>query len=316
VANNFQTLADLLKIDTAGTSDIEVSDLLNRARILMALAATEASDGTVHKYLKETGAPVVGFREPNAGRDISKSTDELVTITLKILSANTACDKAVADAHKKGAETFIAREAKRHLREAFFQAEKQLLYGVGAHAGGFQGLADNDVVKFADSEMVIDAGGTTAGTGSSVWFIVTNDEETDVTAVAGQDGMIDIGETVVQMLLDGDGKQYPGYYTPIEGWLGLQIGSKYSVGRIVNLTEDAGKGLTDGLLSQMLERFPDHKRPSFIAMSRRSRGQLQRSRTTYSPTGAPAPVPVDYEEIPILAAESISNTETLVADAV
>ena len=312
MADSLLTLNDLILLDTPGTADVEISDLLNKAVILNRLGAVEASNGTKHEYLKEIGAPVVGFRAPNAGRDISKSEDELITIALKILSANTQVDKALADAKKGGPEAWIAKEAKRHIVEAFFQAEKQMLFGTGIHADGFQGLVQNETILYKDSEMVIDAGGTTANTASSVFFIVTNNDETDVTAVMGQDGKIKIDETFVTPKVV-DGKQLPTYYTPIEGWMGLQIGSKYSVGRIVNLTADAGKGLTDGLLSQMLERFPDHKRPSFIAMSRRSRGQLQRSRTTYSPTGAPAPVPVEYEDIPIVAAESITNTEALVA---
>ncbi len=313
MADNFQTLADLLKIDTAGASDIDVSDLLNKAQIINRIAAGTASNGTQHQYLKEIGAPVVGFRDPNTGRDVDKSSDELVTINLKILSANTMCDKALADVHKKGPGAFVAREARRHLRQAFFEAEKQMLYGTGNIADGFTGLVDNASVATLAGEMVIDAGGTTPGTASSVWFIVTNDDETDVTAIAGQDGNIDIGDTIVTKHQDANGKSYPVYYTPIESWLGLQIGCKYSVGRIVNVTEDAGKGLTDDLLSQMLELFPSDKQPSLIGMSRRSRGQLQRSRTTYSPTGQPAPLPSEYEGIPIVVAESIPNTEALVA---
>lgn len=310
MADSLLTLADMILLDTPGAADIEVSDLLNMAEIIKRLAATEASNGTTHQYTKEIGAPVVGFRAPNTGRDISKSADELVTITLKILSANTQVDKALADAKKKGPEWWIGKEAERHLRQAFFEAEKQMLYGTGNDSDGFSGLIDNDSVKYTDSPMVIDAGGSTEDGTTSVWAIVTNDDETDVTAVMGLDGVIKVGETIVTPKVVDD-KQFPTYFTPIEGWMGLQIGSKYSVGRICNLTKQAGKGLTDDLLSQLVELFPSNKKIAMLGMSRQSCGQLQRSRQTYSPTGAPAPLPKDYEDIPIVIAESISNAEAV-----
>ncbi|TWT63190.1 major capsid protein [Rubinisphaera italica] len=312
MADNLKTLADLLVVNTAGAADIEVSDLLNDAAILNRLAATEASDGTLHKYTKENGAPVVGFRAPNTGRDISKSTDELVTIELKILSANTRCDQAIANSYKKGGpEAYVGKEARRHLKQAFFMAEQQSIYGTGNDADGFTGLIDNDIVKFKDSDMVVDAGGDTVNGTSSVWFFVTNDEETDVTAIAGQDGKIDIGETVTIEGYDADGKGLPMYYTPIEGWMGLQVGSIHSVGRICNI--DFDHPLTDELLSKLLEKFP--KMPAFGAFSRTTRGQLQRSRTTYSPTGMPAPLPQEYEGVPLIVAESLKNTEAVTAAA-
>lgn len=312
MADSFLTLADLVKINDPANADIDVSDLLNRAAIINRIAATLASNGTSHKYTKETGAPTVGFRSVNSGTENSKSADTQVSIDLKILAASFATDKALADAHGKGPEALIGREAARHLRAAFFEGEKQLLYGTGNDSDGFLGLVDADTVKYKDSELVVDAGGTTPDTATSVWFICTNGDETEVTAVAGNEGVIEIGETIVQRMTDGDGNGYPAYYTPIEGWLGLQIGSKWSVGRIVNLTAQAGKGLTDTLLSQMLEKMPNEV--AMIGMNRRSRGQLQRSRTTYSPTGMPAPLPTEYEGIPIVVAESIGNTEALVAN--
>ena len=53
--------------------------------------------------------------------------------------------------------------------------------------------------------------------------------------------------------------------------------------------------------------------PTHILMSRRSRGQLQRSRTTYSPTGSPSPLPTEYEGIPIIVTDAIRDTEELLS---
>ncbi len=314
----FPTLADLLTINGAGISDIEVSDVLNKAPILAALAAAPASDGTLHKYTKETAAPVVGFRAINSGIDNTTGTDELVTIALKILDASHTIDKAWALAYKKGMEAAVEREVKRHIRAALFMAEKQSIYGTGNAADGFTGLADT--LDNSDDDMVVDAGGTTPGTGSSVWGFVTNADETDITVIGGNDGNLELGETTEQrvQVFDAEGApagSFTGLYTSIIGWLGLQVGSKYSLGRICNITEDSGKGLTDALIAEFLAKFPSDKTPNFLGMSRRSRKQLQQSRTATNATGAPAPFPTEAFGVPIITAESILNTETLRTEA-
>ena len=99
----------------------------------------------------------------------------------------------------------------------------------------------------------------------------------------------------------------------IGGHLGIQVGSKYAVARIANLTADSGKGLTDSLLADALSLFPSSDQPTHIVMNRRSLTQLRKSRTTYSPIGEPAPRPSEYEGIPIVTTDAITNTETLLA---
>jgi len=93
----------------------------------------------------------------------------------------------------------------------------------------------------------------------------------------------------------------------------VQVGSKYAVVRIANLTADSGKGLTDALLEKAMSLFPSSLQPTMICMSRRSRYQLRVSRTTYSPTGSPAPNPVDFDGVPLIVTDSIIDTETLLA---
>jgi len=44
-------------------------------------------------------------------------------------------------------------------------------------------------------------------------------------------------------------------------------------------------------------------------MNRSQRGALQRSRTTYSPTGLPAPVPSEYEGLPIIVTDALGQNE-------
>lgn len=312
MADTFMTLDDLVKLNDQNLADFEVSDLLMACPLLAVLHAQPSSNGTNHSYLKESGAPVVGFRSLSHGRFNSADADTNVEIALKILDASFSEDKAGADIYKKGAQAYLARRSKRHLRSAFKGAEKQILYGTGSDADGFVGLAQASTVDaLADTDHVVNAGGSTANGATSVWLI--NSGEDAVSVITGNDGQIQIGDITVIKNVDADGKSYPAYYVPILGWIGLQVGSAWDIVRIVNLTTQDGCGLDDDLLSQAMEKFPTDKKPTHIAMSRQSRGQLQRSRTATTATGATAPIPTEYEGIPIVCTDQIVNTEALVA---
>ncbi|QDT94168.1 major capsid protein [Gimesia algae] len=314
MADTYETLTDIGKVNDENLADVEITDLLDDAPLLAALAAETASDGDKHKYPKETGAPVVGFRDINAGIEHSVSGDEIVTIDLKVLDASTRTDVAAASIWKKGGPlAYVARKNRRSLKSAFATAEKQIIYGTGNKSDGFVGLADAETLDDLDDPMVVDAGGTTADTASSVYLIRTNDEGTDCTLITGMEGNITIGETSTQEVDDADGKHYHAYVTAILAWLGLQIGSIHSVGRIVNLTEDDGKGLTDDLIYKGLEKFPSSKQPNLIVMNRRSLRQLRESRTATNPSGTPAARPTEVDGIPIICTDSIINTEALLA---
>jgi hypothetical protein len=92
---------------------------------------------------------------------------------------------------------------------------------------------------------------------------------------------------------------------------GLQVSSPRYVARIKKLTEDSGKTLNDAKLSALMEVFPVGVRPDAIFMTKRSRRQLRDSRTATNDTGKEAPLPMDYDGIPIIPTESISNVEPL-----
>jgi len=314
MANDLITLADLQKINDQNLADIEVTDLLQRAPLFAALAAGESSNGTQHKYTKETGAPVVGFRAANTGRDHGKSQDTLVTINLKILDASFHVDKAIADKFGKGPEAYIEREGMRHLKAAFFKGEQQFINGIAGDADGFTGFVDADTIDGLDDEMVIDGGGAGDADAelTSIFMLRTVNDDTDVMAIT--DTNIEMDETVVQFMPDGDGKLFPTYATPITGWLGLQIGSKFSIGRIpnINVAKGATERVTDDLISRLAEQFPSGHEPNLIVMHRKARGQLKRSRTATTVTGVAAETPKDWEGIPIITTDGLSLAETAV----
>ena len=89
------------------------------------------------------------------------------------------------------------------------------------------------------------------------------------------------------------------------------MGGAYSVGRIANLTADAGKGLTDDLISDLLSQFPAGMVPTLLVCSRRSLKQLQQSRTATNQTGAPEPFPSDAFGVPLITTDAIIDTEPL-----
>lgn len=302
MADVLTTLADVVKLNDASVKDLGATDIFNDAPILNRLHVATASHGTEHKYLRETGAPVVGFRAVNAGRDRSTDSDTLVTLELKILDASFDLDLALANSHIHGPGPMMERKAKRSLRAAFSVGEKQFLYG--SDADGFVGLAQlaNDTAD----DRVVNAGG--AADCSSVWMFRSTPDEAHVSLVVGKDGKIDILPYYNVDKKDGSGKTYAALSQPILGWLGLAIGSNYSFARLANVGSDAP--LTDDMLSDLYEKFRETGEPNFIAMNRRSLIQLQKSRTTYSPTGTPAPFPSDWNGIPIIPTPSIGNAET------
>jgi len=310
MAQNPAPLSQLITINDQNVSDVDgISDLLQDAPLLNALMSDYASNGTQHKYLKETAAPVVGFRSINDGRDQGHSTDTKVSIDLALLDCSFHVDQMYADEYRYGAEAWLARESQRALQAGFFKAEQQLIYGTTSDSDGFDGLTDASTINGAADPMVVDAGGSTAL--SSVFLIRSVSALTDVTLITGNDGDIGIGDTYQQMMDGSSTGIFNAYVTPVSAYLGLQIGSIYSIGRICNI--DAGSNsLTDDLISSAIANFPAARPPTQLVMNRRSLQQLQASRTATNPTGAPAPFPQSSMNIPIVTSDAVLNTETAV----
>jgi hypothetical protein len=289
--------------------DILVSDVLDDAPFLNVLAARTVL-GNTFKYSKITANPAVGFRAVNDGVENAKGTYTSVTLDLKVLDASFAVDIAAALADERGLEHMMGVEALAHMRQAMAEVEQQIFYGTGNDAGGFGGFATQTNLNNVADAQVVNAAGTTASTGSSVYLVRTGDADCQV--LWGQQGVISIGERQIVERAGSATGRFPAYYHPITGWCGLKVGSIYSVVRIANLTADSGKGLTDSLIAQALEKFPASRGPNYIVMNRRSHRQLQSSRTATNPTGAPAPFPSESFGVPIVVTDQLSSTEALI----
>ena len=307
MANSFVTAADLLQLADGNISDIDVSELLEDTPLLLRMSSIIASNSTSHEWLKKTAAPGAGFRAINDGLENTKAAYTKVTQALKLFDAGFDVDMGLLKA--EGGENLKRREAIDHLKAAFVGMESQVIYGTDSDAVGFNGFADQSSVDSISDDMVVDAGGTTASTASSVWAIRLGDAA--VSAVYGLGGSIEVGQEYNVLRSGSVTGSYDAVRTPILFYGGLQVATSLDLGRIANLTEDAGKGLTDDLLSELINKFPAGRKPNVIAMSRRSQRQLQQSRTATNPTGAPAPFPESAFGIEIVPTDQISDVEAL-----
>lgn len=310
MADSYLTSANVVTFNKVDM-DMMVSDVLDDAPLLRVLAARTVRSNTF-VYNKKTANPAVGFRAVNDGIETTKGTYVQVTNTLAVLDASFAVDIAAAQVDERGVDHIMGVEALAHMSQAMAEVEEQIFYGTGSggQATGFSGFANQTNLDGTADAQVVNAGGTTAATASSVYLIRTGEE--DVQLLWGQGGVISIGERQIVERAGATGR-FPAYFHPIMGWVGCKLGTTYSVVRIANLTADAGKGLTDALIARAIELFPASRGPTHIVMNRRSLRQLQSSRTATNPTGAPAPFPSEAFGVPIVVTDRLLNTEALIA---
>lgn len=309
MANDLYVVADFIA-DALDVDKTTTSEVLNMAPLVSRLPISDTSDGSeTHQYNIYTGAPVVGFRNPNAGRFYDHSVDEVVTATCTILDFSYRVDYAIANAWRQGAEDLIAREGVRHLAAALFKVEQQVIYSTTSpgDAAGFSGFLTNTDYDAVADDMVINAAGSTATVQSSLWAFKTGFN--DVRLVTPFTRGITLGDTIVTEANDSN---HPVYYTPASMYIGLQMGGKYSAGRICNINSATDtKPLTDDLISELLTEFPSGMGPDFMVCNRTSLSDLQQSRTATNTTGAPAPFPDSSFNVPIFTTDAITQTEAV-----
>ncbi len=263
--------------------------------------------GTQYKTLVRLTVPTIGFRKANEGTAGVKSTYENRLVECFILSEQIKIDVAVANANEDGADVAKAFEASGFMKGAMYAMGTQAYYGSNStfsgDADGFPGLID-----LVDSDYIVDAGGSSASTGSSVYGLRFGTQ--GVSFVGGNGEGITLGDWREEFVLDsGASNSYNAYVAPMDSWIGLQVVDKSAVGRIADLTVSVP--LTDALIASLIEKAPVGGMWEALYMSRRSWGQLQSGRTATNGVGTPAPFPNEAFNIPIVITDSILNTETL-----
>ena len=264
-----------------------------------------------YKTLVQTGLPTVGFRESNVGIAQGAPTIEARDVALKFLDASWSLDQKVAKESEWGESTAIALCAKSAMEAALQKIAKQTWYGVQADSTGFAGLAS--LLTLTGGGYVVNAGGNTANAASSIFAI--RSELQCVQYAWGQDGHMDVGPIVEAEQWDSEGKKFWGYAQKVQAYIGLQVPSKQVIGRICNITPAITTGSTpmsmEGLIAQMLEKFPVGKEPNMLFMSKRTLEQIRSQRIATTTSGKEAPYPDHIFGIPIYVTEAIKNTEPI-----
>lgn len=303
------TLNGIIQLNDRNLAEFEVSDLFDNSSLAEKLYAKKATQGTVHKYLRQTVAAGAGFRTIGDGIAIAASQDELVTDTLTLLDASFSVDKGLVDSYKNGADAFMTRETARHLRAAYYAIENQVLNSTGADANGFAGFATQTTMDKSDDSMVIDATGTEGGTVVYSAYLMRTGVDA-VSLVVGNDGKLEVSDMFLAAIA-GSTAVYDCYRVSVLGYLGLQLGSTYDVARICNLSDESTKGLTDAKIASAISLFPANRRPNLIVVPRIGLAHLQASRTATSASGTPAPFPTESFGVEIVVSDALSTSESL-----
>jgi len=308
-------LLDIAKLNGSDTIVGLIEETLTYAPEVQIMPARTIR-GTSYKIASRVSYPGVGFRAANEGSTPTKSEFENQLIECYILSGAVQADLAVARAYEDGEQAWKDIESVGVMRQAMIELGSQVIYGTTADAKGFPGL--QAIHTAFNSGLVVDAGGTTGGTASSVYGINTDTQ--GVQLVFGAGTTFELGEWRIENV--GTSSVYPAHVANLTAWVGMQVGSKYSVGRLKDATADSGAGVTDAKLAELLSKYPVGYRPNYWLMNRRSAYQLQVSRSASSvqngvktSSGAEifAPLPSESNGIPIVITDSIANDEALTA---
>lgn len=308
------TITDVAKFKD---TDKEVGLIEENLHIVPELAVlpVRSIPGFEYFTVMRTGVPTTGFRAPYTGVAYTPSAFTRQTNSTQILSGHVEIDKAVAAAwdSQNPELPFEDVEASGVMMSQLQTLGRQIFNTVDA-TNGFPGLN-----SFAG--LIFNAGGTTVATSSSIYLVSLGTQGVHV--VFGGDHTFQLGDFYDQSLTDGSGNKYAGRVADLTAWTGLQLINPFSVCRITNVTADTSATCTDNLIAQALELFPIGQAPDYIFMSKRSRRQLQESRSKIASgtdrnakgTETWAPTPLESNGIPLIATGSIGVTEALVVTA-
>lgn len=323
---------NMLDLSKANDSDV-VQPIIEEAVGAFPEATTIASNqlgaGELsYQTLIRDGYPSVSFHDMGAGLTASKSKTRLERFECFPIGGRVQAPRHMADNWKRGgAPGYFAFEALGIMKAAIFTMAKQLWYGRVSDAKGFPGLKNftaygttiTDPLTSKSYALAINAAGTTANTASSCYLVVSNADNVELQFGTGS--VFDLPEPRIADYVDPNDstKTIEGYVSVLQGFAGLQTPNVHCVRRIFNLTDDSGKGMTDALLAKALKEFPAGVRPTGIYMSTFQRYKLQISRTVVlhangtQRTDQPnlAPMPTEYDGIPIYATDAIADTDAI-----
>lgn len=271
--------------------------------------AARTIKGTTFKTTVRVELPTgSGYRDANSGASAAKSRREQRQFECAIIDRPWLCDKVIADGHEDGAAAYIASEGIAVVQAQLMEMGRQFYYGVGNATKGHPGL----LAMYDSANMTVDAGGTTANTGSSVWAVTWGEQGAQWLYGNGTNPLqlTDVKEVVLPDPNDST-KMLTWYHQQLLAWSGLKLGNLKTCARIKKLTAEAGKTLNDSLLRQLLQKYPIGYKPDAIFLTKRSMTQLIDSRTATTATGAEVPKPTHFDNVPLIETDSLLDTESL-----
>lgn len=319
---NVITLLDSAKSKSSASERALIESVMTVAPEFTVFPA-EVIQGTSFTTIDRHQLPNTGFTWANEGIAPSKSLLKTRTVGCHIFRGAVNADKAVADAYnlERGAGKYQATEADGVARSAMIELGKQIFYGLDEDAKGFPGLRAIWAAHFGISGIGVDATGSSANQATSAYAVKFGPQFAQL--VFGGNKVLSLPPFKEQSVTDANGGQYDAYVSNLTSWVGLQCAHPAAIGRIYNLTEQAGKGLTDALVAKLLSKCPIGFTPDAIFLTRQSRYQLQVSRTIALQSGGVgnpdggqgliAPLPTESQGIPLICTDSILNTEAIVS---
>lgn len=252
--------------------------------------------------------PTVGFRNANQGRTPVKGEHVTRIFQTQVIEELMQVDiQGVLNASKDPARVLAAEAAS--VTAATLQHIGVQTWYAGTTYGGADASAPPGVLAQSETgaDHVVDATGSTALT--SVWIVELGTE--GLHHIYGNDTTLNIGANWMEETVeDSDGKKLRALTNYLSGRVATALKNKNKAVRIKKLGTDSGKGLTDLLLSNALEKVMNLGiNPNAIFMNPRSLTQLKNSRTATTTSGRDAEMPTNYEGIPIYWTRNIKNDE-------
>lgn len=246
--------------------------------------------------------PTVAARSMNEGTDPQKSRSEKRTATCCALTPRWGIDR-IAETIDNSAAKLLAKEAR-----AFMAAYLKWLGTVFFYGNTVDAKACPGLLQAVSSSYTVDATGTGSAT-SSVWAVKFGEDA--VQWLSGNNGQNMISDPRIGDFTGSNGKPVTGIIQELVSRPGLFVGSNRYVGRIKNLhATTSGKTLTGDMLGDLVNtKMGLSYRPDVIFLTPRSLEQYRQNLQAITSSTMRIQTPTEFEGIPLVPTESLTNTE-------
>lgn len=271
--------------------------------------------GTTFQSVSQTSDPTTGFRTVGNGIDASDEGYALRNYALGILAGLVQRDKAAVDADIRGRDATLTAAAISLVRSGMKSLASKVWYGAIAGAEKFDGCS-----ALVKDSLVVNAGGSTASQMASAYAVGLGEDKCHL--VFNENAPL-LSQTELDwkegIMIGANDKPVPSYWTDLTGWAGFACRNSNAIARAANLDGSTHK-LTDEILAELVSKYAeanDGLNPDAIFVTFAQRLLLQKSRGTTVRTGArssieiTAAVPLEYDGIPIIATNSLTNVEAV-----